>query len=99
MGAGRSDFKSVARCEFRQLAAKMDHLAPRTASIVTNFRAELHHGLMHLRLDLLFQNYFAVGENLLNVRTQLPRLGINDLEFFLNPESEDVIALVHSPKG
>jgi hypothetical protein len=36
---------------------------------------------------------------LLNVRSQLARLWIDDLEFFLNPECEDVIVRAHRAKA
>ena len=57
---------------------------------MTNFRAELDDRLVHLRFDVLFQSDFAVVENLLNVGTQLARLRIDDLEFLLDPEGENV---------
>jgi hypothetical protein len=66
-------------------------LLARARGIAADLCAQLDHRLMHLRLDPLFQNDFAAGNNLLNMRTQLPRLRINDLEFFLNPESKNVI--------
>jgi hypothetical protein len=50
---------------------------------------------MHLRLYVLFQNRFAAGQNLLNVQAQLTRLRIDDLKFFFDPESEDVIFRTH----
>ncbi len=50
---------------------------------------------MHLGLNVLFQNHFTVSQNLLNVRAQLARLRIDDLKFLLDPESKDMIALVH----
>src|SRR6266566_5991979 len=95
MSAGGSDFKSVAGCEFRQLGAKMGHLASRAARIVANFRAELHDRLVHFGFDVLFQNNFATGQDLLDMRTQLARLRIDDLKLFLNAESEDVFCRVH----
>ena len=51
---------------------------------------------MHLRLDVLFQDHLAVGQHLLNVRAQLSRLRIDDLEFLLDAESEDVIFRAHT---
>ena len=52
---------------------------------------------MQLRFDLLLQNDFTVGENLLDVRTQFARLGIDDLQFFLDAESENVIVFAPPP--
>src|SRR5205823_7556185 len=57
--------------------------------------AEFHHRLMHLGLDVLFQNHFAAGKNLLNVRTQLARLRIDDLEFLFDSKSENMIGYTH----
>src|SRR6266571_404793 len=99
MSTGRSDFKSVARCESCQLAAKMDNLAFRTASVVTNFRAKLYDRLVHLGLDVFFQNHLAAGEDLLNVRTQLARLRIDDLEFLLDAQSENMVFHTHRSSG
>ena len=45
---------------------------------------------MHLRFDVFLQGDLAVVENLLDVGTQLARLRIDDLEFFLDPESKYV---------
>src|SRR5437867_6572043 len=73
----------------------MDNLAHRTASIVTNLRAELDDRLMHLWPDLLLQNHFAASQNLLDMRAQLARLRIDDLEFFLDAKREDVIFTRH----
>ncbi len=50
---------------------------------------------MHLGFDVLFQEYLPICQDLLNVRTQLTRLRIDDLEFLFNSESENVIASVH----
>ena len=61
------------------------------ADVVANLRAKLDDRLMHLRFDALFQKHLAVRQNLLDVRTQLARLRIDDLEFLFDAESEDVI--------
>jgi pyruvate-ferredoxin/flavodoxin oxidoreductase len=45
------------------------------------------------------ENHFTVGQNLLNVRTQFARLRIDDLEFLLDPESEDVLFRAHHSCG
>ena len=52
---------------------------------------------MHLRLDVLFQVHFAVGENLFEcAKAQLARLRIDDLEFFFDAEGEDVVFRAHT---
>jgi hypothetical protein len=51
---------------------------------------------MHLRFDALFQLHLAALQNLLDVRPQLPRLRIDDLEFFFDAEGEDVVFRAHT---
>ena len=75
-----------------QTAPKLNNLPAGRAGVFTNFSPEFDHRLVHLRLEVLFQNHFPVGQNLLNVRTQFARFRIDNLKFFLNPESENVIA-------
>src|ERR1700693_2918278 len=96
MRPGRRDFQTIAGRERGQLAAKLDHLLARTSRIGANLRAQLDHRLMHLRLNMLFEDHLAVGQHLLNVRAQLSRLRIDDLEFLLDAESEDVIFRPHT---
>ena len=95
MRAGRCDFQSIVRREHGELAAKLNDLLPRTTRITANLRAKLDDRLVHLRLDVLFQNHFAVGQNFLDVRTQLARFRIDDLKFLFDAESENVIASAH----
>ena len=57
---------------------------------LANFRAELHHGLVHLRLDLLFEHDLAAFEDFLNVRTQLAGLRIDNGELLFDTESKRV---------
>src|SRR5438477_3351421 len=95
MSTGGGNLQSVLRCKRCQLASKIDDLLSRASRVAADLGAELDHRLMHLRLNVLFQNHFAAGENLLNVRTQLARFRIDDLEFFLDSESEDVILRAH----
>src|SRR5262249_16646452 len=44
--------------------------------------------LVHLRLDPLLQKELSLFQKLLDVRAQLPRLRIDDLEFLLDAERE-----------
>src|SRR5450631_295171 len=99
MGAGRGDFQPIARREHGELAAQLNDLLPRTTHITANLRAKLDDRLVHLRLDLLFQNHFAVGQNFLDVRTQPARLRIDNLEFLLDAESEHMIASAHAKQA
>jgi len=45
----------------------------------------------HLGLDLFLERNFAVFQNFVNVRAQLARLRIDDGEFFLDAEGENMI--------
>src|ERR1700686_1567817 len=62
---------------------------------LADFRAELDDRLVHLRLDLLFEHDFSTFENLLNVRTKLARLWIDNRELLLDAEREGVIFDAH----
>jgi len=75
-----------------QTTAKLNNLPTGCACVFTNFSPKLDYRLMHLRLEVLFQNNFPIGQNFLNVRSQFARFRINDLEFFLDPKSENVVA-------
>ena len=57
---------------------------------IANLGAELDHRLVHLGFDLLLEHHLAAFENLLNVRTQLARLRIDDGKFLLDPERVSV---------
>jgi hypothetical protein len=81
------DLQPVARRQFRQFATKIDNLSPALrASLQISVPADYR--LMQLELDLLFQNHFAAVQDLLDVRTQLARLRINNLEFLFDAESK-----------
>src|SRR5450755_2420269 len=95
MRAGRSDLESITRRQRGEFAAKLDHLLARATRVAANFGPQFDDRLMHLRLDVLFQDHLAVRENFLNVRAQLTRLRIDDLKFFLDSKSEDVVARAH----
>ena len=58
---------------------------------LANLRAEFDDRLVHLRLDLFLKGDFAALENLLDMRTELTRLGIYDRELLLDPESKGVV--------
>src|SRR2546423_15011 len=50
---------------------------------------------MHLRLDLLFEHDLAALENLLNMRTQLARLRIDNRELLFDAQGERVFLGTH----
>ena len=90
MGAGGRDLESFHPGDRSQFASKLNHLLSRRPDVVTNFGAEFDDRLVHFGFDVFFQEHFAVGENLLNVRTQLAGFGIDDLEFLLDSESKNI---------
>jgi len=81
----------VLRSQFRQLRAKIEDLLPGITSVAANLGVQFHDRLVQLGFGALLQNQFAVGQNLLDVRTQLARFRIDNLEFLLDTEGEDVI--------
>src|SRR6266481_3172093 len=72
--------------ERRQLAAQLDHMLPSVIDRGADLGAKFDDRLVHLRFDLLFEDYLASFENLLDVRPQLARFRIDNREFFLDPE-------------
>ena len=50
---------------------------------------------MHLRFDLFLQDHFSLSEDFLDMRTQLARFRIDDLELFLNADGEHVLVFSH----
>ena len=63
----------------------------RTTDGIANFGAQLNDRLVHLRLDLLFERDFSAFEDLVDMRTQFARLGIDDREFLFDSQSERVL--------
>src|SRR5215813_3259347 len=96
MRSGGSDYQPMLRCKFCQLSAKCSDFASRLPGITANRGTDFHNRLVHFRFDLLLQNHFTVGENLLDLRPEFARFRIDELQFFLDPESENVIG---SPKS
>src|SRR5438132_9917686 len=92
MSACGCNFEALPSCDCRQFAPELNNLLSRISRIVTNLSAQFHDRLVHLGLDVLFQNDFAAGKNLLDMRTEFACLRIDDLKFLLNSESEDMIA-------
>ena len=93
MRAGGGEFRSAAAGQFRQFAAQTDHLLARFRRGAANIGPGFHDRLMHLRLDPFLHHDLAVAQDLLDVRLQLARLRIDDLELFLDAEGEDVVFL------
>src|SRR5882724_10760113 len=62
---------------------------------IANLCAQFHHRLVHLGLDLLFENDFSAFENFVNVRPQLARFRIDDGELLFDAEGKRVILCAH----
>src|SRR6202030_2584249 len=95
MRPDRRDFQSGFAGEVGQLAAKIEDVLARALNVGANLSPELDHRLMHLRLDLLFEQDFSALKDLLNVRFQFARLRIDNREFLLDSESIGVVLLRH----
>src|SRR5260370_39549252 len=73
-----------------QLAARAVHLDARLADVFADARAGFDDGLVQLVLHLLGNVRGRRGDDLADVRAQLARRGINDLELFFNADGESV---------
>ena len=88
MRAGRSDAQSVLAREANDLAAQTGHLAPRLFDVLADGSADLDDRIVHLAFDLFAEPLLSLSEHFLDVRLQLPRLRIDDLELFFDAERE-----------
>src|SRR5690242_8907482 len=73
-----------------EFAARAMHLNAQFAHVLADARARFHNGLMQFVLYLLRNVGRSRGNDLADVRTQLARRGINDLELFLDADGEAV---------
>src|SRR5438045_9398422 len=96
MGAGGGNLQPAASGHRRQFAPQSDDLLARVPHIATDISAKFDDRLMHLGLDLFLQRHGPFPEDLLDVRTQLACLRVDDLELLLDPESKDVTGRVHA---
>src|SRR5690349_1590263 len=88
MRSRRGDAQAVAAREVDDLAPQPRDLAPRLGHVAADRRAHLDDGIVHLALDLVFEDLLPLGEHLLDVRAQLARLRIDDLELLFDAEGE-----------
>ncbi len=86
--AGGGDAQAVGAREADDLGAQPRHLAPRLLHVAADRRADLDDRVVHLALDLGLEQRLALRKHLLDVRLQLVRRGIDDLELFLDPDRE-----------
>src|SRR2546428_114376 len=73
-----------------ELATCAMHFDAQLADVFADARAGFDDGLVQLMLDLFRNVRGSRGDELADVRTQLARRGINDLEFFFNADGEAV---------
>ena len=84
MRRSRNDFHSFLTGKARNNTSKGRKVLAGLFNIRADAGADLDHRLDHLRLYLLAEKQFALFQNLRNMRFQLARYGIYDLELFLN---------------
>ena len=87
--AGRGDDEALLARETEELFAQVDDLPARVADVGADRRAEFDDGLVHLGLHAFAEGHLAVGEDLLDVRAQVARLRVDDLEFLFDAEGEE----------
>ena len=77
------------------IASQFFDLGLRVLDVRTDRRPDLHHRLVHLRLHPLLEYHLALLQNFgVNVRPQIPRLGINRLIFLFNPDGKSRLHIV-----
>ncbi len=79
------------------LTPQLRDVPPDLADVPADAGADLDDRLVHLGLDAFLQDQLALVEHLLDVRAQLPRLRIDDLEFLLDAEGEGGALDRHGP--
>src|SRR4051812_22138497 len=94
MGPGGRDAHAVASREADDLAAQIRHVLADLGDVGADARAHLNDRLMHLGLDAFLEKEPPLFEHLLDVRAQLARLRIDDLELLLDADRESR-ALAH----
>ncbi len=93
--AGRRDRQAILVRYVAGRRAQADELGARLPHVLADLRADLDLRLHQLRLDLVVEDHPALIEELLDVRGQLPGLGIDDLVLLL--DADGVSGLGHSP--
>ena len=96
MVSARGELDIASRQQEPIVLRELDHVVPQLANVFLRFLdvladagTDLDDGLVHLRLDLLFENPLALGDDLaVNVRTQIASFWIDGLVFLFNTDSE-----------
>ena len=91
MSAGCRDSQPDALRTLGKIPPDFVDLRLELVDVGADFGADFDDRLMHLALQLIAKRRGARGEQLGNVRSQLPRIGVDDLEFFLNADGKRVI--------
>jgi hypothetical protein len=89
--ASRGDAQADALRGIGEIAAIADDFLGQLADVRTDLGPDLDDRLVHLALDLIAEGGHARRQQLLHVRAELPALGIDDLEFFLDADGERVL--------
>src|SRR5207245_9028412 len=89
--------KRAALGGFGALAPDADDPLGQLVDAGADLRAHLDDRLVHLALDRVAERRRARGQELLHVRAQLPRRGIDDLQLLLDADREGVLHIVTAP--
>src|ERR1700689_801682 len=90
MRAGSGHLQTAAFRGAHQFTTRAAHVGFQFVHVRANFGADLDDGLMHLALHLLAETWRGRFHQFADVRTQLTRSRINDLEFFFDTNREPV---------
>src|SRR5262249_2637240 len=90
MRAGGGDAQTDALGARRQLAPDPADLLVQLADVGADLGADFDDRLVQLALDLIAERRRRRAEQLRDVRAELPRVGIDDLEFFFDADREGV---------
>ena len=91
MRAGGGDAQPDALGGVGEIAPRADDFFRQLLGRRADFGTDLDDRLVHFPLDLIAEGGRARLEQLGDVRAQLPRVGIHDLELFLDADREGVI--------
>jgi hypothetical protein len=91
MRAGGGDAQADALGGVGEIAADADDLGRQLLDVGADLGPDFDDRLVHLALDVVAEHGGARGQQLGDVRTQLPGVGIDDLEFFLDADGERVV--------
>ena len=90
VGAGGGNAEADALGAVAQVAADPADLVLELPDVRADARPDFDDRLVQLRFDLVAERRRALGEQLRDVRPQLPRPGIDDLEFLFHADREGV---------